>query len=52
MKKKKKEKDLSCNEGDTGSIPGWGTKILHATEQLRLGAATKTRLSQKKNKAK
>ena len=24
----------SCDEGDSGSIPGWGTKILHTVEQL------------------
>ena len=23
-----------CKAGDAGSIPGWGTKIPHATEQL------------------
>ena len=27
-------KNPPCNAGDTGSIPGWGTKIPHATEQL------------------
>ena len=27
-------KNLPCNAGDMGSIPGWGTKILHALEQL------------------
>ena len=24
-------KNLSCNVGDTGWIPGWGTKIPHVT---------------------
>ena len=28
------------NAGDTGSIPGWGTKIPHATVQLILHATT------------
>ena len=23
-------KNLPCNAGDVGSIPGWGSKILHA----------------------
>ena len=27
-------KNLSSNAGDASSIPGWGTKSLHATEQL------------------
>ena len=27
-------KNLPCNVGDTGLIPGWGTKTLHAAEQL------------------
>ena len=31
--------NLPCNAGDTGSIPGQGTKILHANGQLRLQAA-------------
>ena len=25
-------KNLPCNAGDTGSIPGWGTKIPHSEE--------------------
>ena len=33
-------KNQSCNSGDIGSIPGWGTKIPHAMEQLSLPAAT------------
>ena len=27
-------KILSCNAGDLGYIPGWGTKIPHTAEQL------------------
>ena len=27
-------KNLSCNARDMGSIPGLGTKIAHAVEQL------------------
>ena len=27
-------KNLPSNAGDAGSIPGWGTKIPHATRQL------------------
>ena len=27
-------RNLPRDEGDTGLIPGWGTKIPHATEQL------------------
>ena len=33
-------KNLPCNAEDMGSIPGWETKILHATEQLSLFTAT------------
>ena len=29
-------KNLSCNARAAGLIPGWGTKIPHATEQLSL----------------
>ena len=29
-------KNLPCNAGDAGSIPGWGTKIPHAVEQLSM----------------
>ena len=29
-------KNLPYNAGDVGSIPGQGSKILHATEQLSL----------------
>ena len=31
---------LPCSAGDVGLIPGQGTKIPHATEQLSLYAAT------------
>ena len=31
-------KNLPCNAGYVGSIPGWGTKIPHAVEQLSLRA--------------
>ena len=27
-------KNLPCNAGDKDSVPGWGTKGLHATRQL------------------
>ena len=36
--------NLPCNAGDAGLIPGQGTKIPHATEQLNpyaLGATTR-----------
>ena len=33
-------KNPSCNAGDTGSIPGWGTKIPHAVGQLSPRATT------------
>ena len=33
-------KNLPCNAGDVGSIPGWETKIPHATEQQNQPAAT------------
>ena len=32
-------KNPPSNAGDTGLIPGWGTKIPHATGQLSLRAA-------------
>ena len=28
--------NLPCNAGDMGSIPGWGTKTLHAMEKVHL----------------
>ena len=37
---KKKRKNLSANAGDMGSIPGWRTKIPHATTASS-NAATK-----------
>ena len=33
-------KNLPCNEGDSGSIPGPGTEIPHATGQLLSPQAT------------
>ena len=33
-------KNPPCSAGDTGSIPGQGTKIPHATGQLSLHATT------------
>ena len=33
-------KNLPCNAGDVGSIPGWGTKIPHAAGQLGSCATT------------
>ena len=33
-------KNLPSNAGDVGSIPGRGTKILHAPGQLRPGTTT------------
>ena len=32
--------NLPCNAGDAESIPDWGTKIPHATEQLSLYIVT------------
>ena len=34
-------KSLPWNAGHVGSIPGWGTKLLHAMEQLSPYAITK-----------
>ena len=33
-------KNPPCNAGDAGSIPGWGSKIPYASEQLSLSATT------------
>ena len=33
-------KNLPCNVGDVGSIPGWGTKVPYALGQLSLHATT------------
>ena len=33
-------KNLPGNAGDTGSTPGWGIKIPHASKQLSLHATT------------
>ena len=43
-------KNLPCNAGDTGLIPGRGTKILHAVEKPGPCATTKTQHSQVKFK--
>ena len=40
-------KDLACNAGDVGSIPGLGTKISGATEQLSLRTATRAAMTEK-----
>ena len=31
---------MSCNAGDEGSIPSWGTKIPHSGKQLNLQATS------------
>ena len=41
-------KNLPFSTGDVGSIPGWGTKILHVTGQLSPCAAMKIQCSQNK----
>ena len=33
-------KNLPCNAGDMGLIPGWGAKIPHAMEQISLRVTT------------
>ena len=38
-------KNLPCSAGDTGSLPGRGTKIPHAMGQLSLCVATTEQLS-------
>ena len=38
-------KNLPCNDRDAGSIPGCGTKIPHAVEQLSPGTTTRESLS-------
>ena len=40
-------KNLPSNAGDSGLIPGGGTKIPHAVGQLSPSAAMKTQCSQK-----
>ena len=37
-------KNPSSNAGDKGSIPGWGTKIPHATGQINPRATTREKL--------
>ena len=39
-------KNLLCNARDVGLIPGQGTKILHAMEQLSPCVATRAKCSQ------
>ena len=41
-------KNLPCSTGDITSIPGWGTKIPHALEQLSPRATTRVHLLQHK----
>ena len=43
-------KNMLSSAGDTGLIPGWGTKIPYATGQLSLCAAMKTQCLQTENK--
>ena len=38
-------KNLPCNAGDTGSVPGQGTKIPYATGQLSLCVAASEPMS-------
>ena len=45
-------KNPSCIAGDMGSIPGQGTKIPQAVEQLILYTTRKTQHSQKEKKKK
>ena len=45
-------KNPSCSAGNTGSIPGQGTKILYAEGQLKPQATTKIQGSQINNKIK
>ena len=41
-------KNPPCNAGDSGSIPGQGTKVSLAVDQLSLSATTKTQHGQSK----
>ena len=41
-------KNLSCNAGDVGLIPGHGTKITQASGQLSLCTVTRACVLQKK----
>ena len=41
-------KNVPSNAGDTGPLPGLGTKILHAAEQLSLWAMTRESMSHNK----
>ena len=42
-------KNLPCKAGDTGSIPGWGSKIPHAEEQLSPCATNRESVSPKED---
>ena len=44
-------KNPSCNAGDTGSIPGLGTRIPHAAAQLNVHTPMKPNSDQKKKKS-
>ena len=39
-------KNPPCNGGDTGSVPGWETKIPHVADILISGTTSKTQCSQ------
>ena len=41
-------KNLACSAGDAGLIPGWGTKIPPAVEQLKLCATTGVHVLQRR----
>ena len=41
-------KNLACSAGDAGLIPGWGTKIPHAVEQLKLCATARVHVLQRR----
>ena len=41
-------KNLPCNAEDTNSVPGWGTEIPHAAEQLSIHASTRVHAMQGK----
>ena len=45
-------KNPPSNAVDSGSTPGWGTKISYALEQLSPHTATKTQCSQNEKKSK
>ena len=43
-------KNLPCNAGDLGSIPGWETKIPHAMEQEALKSQLESPRATRKDK--